>query len=357
MEHRYLYYIKGLGCQLTVDNGNHYNKISSLFPRTGFRPENMFTCCFPERDVQTIGTRITGFGSPLENIYELVIEINTTKTVKEPVPLIIHLVKHICYRNKVFLFGHSFGGLIVNRICEEITKLLKDKTYMEEKFEKKKLEKYGTQYTTINYKNLFFNFQESLIAASFGSIYIPTRESLGLINLFNYMTIEDIAIRCNFDEIYGWENYKRKLFGSKKVIPDNKDLDRKYICKNNDILFKYNTPDIRDKVVFLNKYQENKPTSIESISCDFNMKKQWMHHEEYNELIKLLLDNLTNNILHLDKNNCHPLIINKYDPIEVVNGEVSLIVGGKLRNKRKTNKKIKRKTNRKTKRTLKIRLF
>jgi hypothetical protein len=90
-------------------------------------------------------------------------------------PIIIQIIRQICNGKQVFLFGHSYGGLIVNRICEEITKCMKDPEYMKG---------ITGKYTDITKQRLLNNI-ENLTAASFGSIYIPERSKLGLINILN----------------------------------------------------------------------------------------------------------------------------------------------------------------------------
>jgi len=338
-KNRYLYYINGAGCQLTDEKGKPIldDKGKSIIGQhfyhkefsKNFNTTNTFICCFPERALQTIGTRLFNVGNPIEDIIELQIE-----TLQGSIPLIVQIMQQICSEKKVFLFGHSFGGLIVNRICEEIAKCLKEEGYFEKK--------YGT-YSGITLDKIFDNFMFCLIAASFGSIYIPKKENLGLINLINYMYINDVAIRCNFQELIGWDGYIQELFGSDKIIPNHSDLERNFICYNEKIVFKYNSQSLRNRVVFLNVYHYNSgtgeslPISDESITCDINLgsfSKQWRLHNLYSVLIKFLLNVPTNNIHSLEQ--CTKKVIDKDEPISI-RGKLVLTLGGKS----KRNKRIK----------------
>ena len=79
------------------------------------------------------------------------------------------IVDDLSNGKKVYLYGHSFGGLIVNRICEVLMKEAK------------------RDGTSINLNNLY--------VSTFGSIYIS--ELLDGINIKQYMIINDVALKQN----------------------------------------------------------------------------------------------------------------------------------------------------------------
>lgn len=334
---KYLYVINGLGCEVKecsteschLNKKKHYRNI--VWSRHIDR-KNTFLCCFPERTIQTIATRITGIGNPLADISELSLE----KKDGTDVPLLVILIEHLIADKQVFLFGHSFGGLVVNRICQEMHKCCVDTEY-----HKQFKDKDGNQYIKDAAISLLMgklnarHQLKNLIAATFGSIYIPERSTHEKINIFNYMLIGDVAIRCNYYELI-------------EEVPHHYELDRNYLCSNGKILYKYDTLNVSKKVVFMNAYSTSKkvPLNDMSITCDINLnnfKQQWVVHNYYSELIDSLLNNLTNDISKLE-NNCTN--IESQDPY-VVPGIVTVKEGGKSKHKHKT-KNRKNIKNRKT---------
>lgn len=76
------------------------------------------------------------------------------------------------YKN-VVVFGHSYGGAIVNSIAEAFNKMIGG--------------------SDENLDEIF----KRLSMATFGSIYIPNDSSIDKINILNYISISDVAIKCN----------------------------------------------------------------------------------------------------------------------------------------------------------------
>jgi len=299
--------------------------------------ENSFNCCFPERDVQTIVTRVTGIGNPLEDILELSLEIED-----ESIPLIVILIRHIIEDKQVFLFGKSFGGLLVNRLCQEIHKCLSVAEYYKTFINKTDRSHYFTDMdiSTLQRKLNKNGKLKNLIVAAFGSIYIPERTTHATINIFNYMFIGDVAIRSNYFEL-------------NELTPHHYQLDRNYLCERGRVLYKYNTPDIHHKVIFLNYYivdKNNKSVPVDTESVTYSittedLKHQWSVHTAYEQIIDFLLDYPTNDISQLP-NTCLKHDITRDDPY-IVPGIVSLrqdTKGGKSKRKRKTKIIKKRKT-------------
>jgi hypothetical protein len=390
---RYVYFVYGAGCR-TYSN-NHFQTRDYV---NSFKKENTLFCCFPERELSTIATRIFNIGEPLKDILELQIETKETA-----IPLMIQIIQQLCDGREVFLFGHSFGGLIVNRICEEINKcIINEDVDSPETKEKKRnyIDDFNEIYKTHTSEDfsseLLKNRIHNLAAASFGSIYLSIRENTSEINLINYMYIGDVAIRCNFNELIGWNQYFGEMFGFlPKRIPNHDKLDRNFICKDNKILFRYNSKSPSDSpynVIFLNKYVEDEyyeeyeeceeheangkepkyrkcvPITDKSIKCDFNLIEhgfQWKIHKEYYHLIPLLLQNVTNDINKIN-GHCNESIIQEYDPIEIIEGNTVLLktnnddddkeaeevtVGGKSRrNKKSKGRKMKKRKTKKERR-------
>jgi len=337
IQNRRLYFINGMGCELYKDSES---PISKHYKNTYITPyvasKNTFNCCFPERTYQTILTRSSGIGIPIQDIRELYLEIDD-----ESIPIIVIIIQDIITNKQVFLFGHSFGGLIVNRLCQEIHKCVTDTDYY-----KTFIKRDGSLYfTEFDIGKLRENLK-NLIVAAFGSIFIPERTTNASINLFNYMLISDVAIRCNYFEL-------------KDSIPHNWGLDRNYICANSlkQIDYRYNTPDSNNKVVYLNYFNNTpgKSTPIDTTSLTCSWKKndiqhQFNVHNKYGKLIMHLLRNGTNDISKLKdiKDNCNEKFIERDDPW-IVPGIVTIKEGGKSKRKRKSKIKStkKRKTSKK----------
>lgn len=71
--------------------------------------------------------------------------------------------------SKVIIFGHSFGGAIVNRIAQEINS--------------------DNEVTP--------QLLTRLHCATFGSIYVAPEPSIERIKIINYMSLSDVAMKCN----------------------------------------------------------------------------------------------------------------------------------------------------------------
>jgi hypothetical protein len=78
-------------------------------------------------------------------------------------------ISNTAYKN-VLVLGHSFGGAIVNRIAEI----------------------FNTNYTQA--RSTIYN---KLSMAAFGSIYIPAYNNIENINIINYLSNSDVAMKCN----------------------------------------------------------------------------------------------------------------------------------------------------------------
>jgi hypothetical protein len=100
--------------------------------------------------------------------------------------------------NHVFVFGFSFGGAITNRVAEILN---------------------------TNYKNYPDNYNK-LSMVGFGSIYIPSYESIENINIINYLSNSDVAMKCNKIQPIPFEDMRLRLHSPRYYMRENK-----IICK------------------------------------------------------------------------------------------------------------------------------
>ena len=140
----------------------------------------------------------------------------------------------------VFIFGHSYGGMIVNRLCEELQKLA-DK---------------DEQLKAIMMKHLH--------VLTLNSIFITHKNNVKDINIVNMMNFGDVAIRLN--RLETWFNRPdRDVMNIQGVIYG--DLNIKYYHdKRSDILW-YGEIDEQENII--------------SVDTKFSMvgnKDEWERH-------------------------------------------------------------------------------
>jgi hypothetical protein len=179
-----LYIVDGLGCYGSEPNAQYLKYISEV---SNVPPENIkYKCHKSSSGIKCILK--TYFNSmPLREsrfVYNLVDEI-TADILDET-------------KNHVFVFGFSFGGLITNRVAEILN---------------------------TNYKNHPDNYNK-LSMVGFGSIYIPSYESLEHINIINYLSNSDVAMKCNKIRPIPFEDMRLKLHSPRFYMRENK-----IICK------------------------------------------------------------------------------------------------------------------------------
>lgn len=113
--------------------------------------------------------------------------------------------------HNVFIFGHSFGGMIVNRLCEELQKLA-DRD-----------------------EQLKVIIKEHLCVLALNSIFITHKNNVKDINIVNMMNFGDVAIRLNRLETW-FDRPHRDIMNNTGSIQT--DLQIKYYHdKNTDILW------------------------------------------------------------------------------------------------------------------------
>lgn len=167
---------------------------------------------------------------------------------------LLQKVKKRLMRNKdethginVYVFGHSYGGLVLNRLCEELQKIAD---------------------TDPEFKELLKSHFKAL---SVNSIYVTNASNIRDVNLINYMNREDVAIRLNrFEFGFGWH------------IPTKLEIQNSDINTNMDIKYIHNK---EQKLVWYenNNYEpvpDNKPFSLIIGTSD-----EWKRHNSYIRII------------------------------------------------------------------------
>jgi len=168
------------------------------------------------------------------------------------------IIENVDKYEKIFVFGHSFGGAIVNRVAEELHKNI----------------------------SLSEGNKSKIIMATFGSIYLP--KDLGLvsqssINIINYLAVGDVASICN-----------RIKTTADMVNPDSEEtrflipLDKRIPT----MAFKQ-----EKKIIFCCFYEDGLPNCSDiKKGWVFGSKDEWQVHMNYDELHNYLLSYKTNDI-------------------------------------------------------------
>ena len=196
--------------------------------------------------------------------------------------------------NTVFIVGHSFGGLIVNRIAEELIELYDF------------LLNLGTEPKNLeNLENLKKIF-EKIHIAGFGSIYISENmKNNELFKSFNYISVGDVANTCTrgichkqtLDPMifkYGMNHFKYQL----KYYHHYNDTE--YDHSNDRIKLDYKMRR-KEKIYDICLYNGDEPSCQNFINNipiirAFN---EWEIHNNYYNFIRVLLKNRTLDIENL----------------------------------------------------------
>lgn len=160
--------------------------------------------------------------------------------------LAMHILSHAIEYDKVIVYGHSYGGAIVNRIAEEINDKDTNGTYL-----------------------------SKIFMTAFGSIYItkPSR-----VNLLNYVFIGDVALKLNH------------LADTTLDI-----LDKELKDKDGKILLKYKKSN--ENIIRLCDYDHYRDLcTIHKKGILFGNKEEWTIHNKYHYLMFYLIRNYSNNI-------------------------------------------------------------
>lgn len=176
--------------------------------------------------------------------------------------------------NLVIVLGYSFGGAIVNRVAEILGE------------------------TSENSPNI-----SKLNMATFGSIYISSTINTSKINIINYLSSRDVAIKCNKIVPISFDKMNIELMMNKKIVcrmpQEDKSSKTKQIC-----LYKYGKSSPEGRPLCLDKPRENslgKPGSVSILN--------WQEHNYYGGLTNVIFKNLLRNKLNMRDAN----IVNVYE--------------------------------------------
>ena len=185
------------------------------------------------------------------------------------------IVDDIINNKKVYVYGHSFGGAIVNQIAEELQKLLND-----------------TQ-------------QQNLFMATYGSIYISPKELVLNINIKNYIHLGDVSVKQNKRNI---TEPTLQVFNENSKIIDRDKTD----CPTpnstwNCIGIKYMN-DITQNIIWICYIHNTSHRYVYDPSNSRGIlignKQEWLIHNSYFIVLNILLiKNNTNDINDLSSQN------------------------------------------------------
>jgi hypothetical protein len=147
---------------------------------------------------------------------------------------------------KIIIYGHSYGGAIINKVAQNLNLTKEYDKYL------KKL-------------NIFTT----------GSIFIAPNDTINKINILNYISLSDIAIKCNkikplnYDDLTLSLNYENKIIC---LLPDPK--------KNINL-----NPKIIQLCLFDNRKEKpNIPVCSKKISI-LKFKKHFLEHNLYFQIV------------------------------------------------------------------------
>jgi hypothetical protein len=153
-----IYYVNGLGCAgLSEEQVNDYKPWISSW--SNVQEENIKYKCHKTSSALKCILKTYFNSMPLKEsnfVHNLADEITAD-------------LSNTAYKN-VLVFGHSFGGAIVNRVAEIFN---------------------------ANYSQTRSVIYNKLSMVTFGSIYIPDYNNIDKINIINYLSNSDVAIKCN----------------------------------------------------------------------------------------------------------------------------------------------------------------
>uniref|UniRef100_A0A6C0I3V9 Protein kinase domain-containing protein n=1 Tax=viral metagenome TaxID=1070528 RepID=A0A6C0I3V9_9ZZZZ len=162
-----IYFVYGSGCNQELTEETKAQQQANYAKLADIDPENVFIKC--HTTISAVDNIVkTWFGrAPLDD----------NEFVND---LYAELQGKINEGIKILLFGHSFGGAIVNRVAMLFNNDAK-------KLEQKKWKDFANK----------TGFYYQLQMATFGSIYIAPATSVDYMNIMNYMAIGDVAIKLN----------------------------------------------------------------------------------------------------------------------------------------------------------------
>ena len=257
------YYVEGLGCQRNNDEIGSPTQSKYRFFDYIIAQEDFTYVCHQK------------FDAPLRGIVNSAVGFRPMKQSKFLHELVQNVINH-AKENEVYIYGHSFGGAIVNRLAEELS--------------------------TINHQALL----QRIFIGAFGSIYLAKLKTDTNVNLINYIAIGDVANTTTW-------GIKHKSFINDDELKTYKEITQEYtnIDDTTDIktICKYKPRENTNIIdVCLFNFTPNDPLCTNKILAApiIRAKYEWEIHNGYIRLIQYLMMHRTNNITSLD-----PLQIDK----------------------------------------------
>jgi hypothetical protein len=297
--------------------------------------------------------------SALLNISKQLVNISPLRSSNFVYNLAYEIIEDLQLNKRVFVFGHSFGGMIVNRTAETIQTIFDNKPIDRSNLKKKindKINKNDNGSDNNNLKKLLSLLEaepdpdldkillEKLQIATFGSIYFAKRYEIDKLKIYNYISSSDPANACN-----GLKKQKKLPFMLKHDLYGGliyADIQEKekipyiiQICLYN-VLLTDNT-----KLCLINKKNE---------VCDRNRLINWKEHIYYNHFMHVLLVNRDVNIYKTpldEKNeNSYFFLEKKTDSVKPVTRMIPSrkisrntsrkSIGGKTKKRKTKNKRV-----------------
>jgi len=181
----------------------------------------------------------------------IVIEGTLVYDIKETESLLNKVLKRLYARKNVYIFGFSYGGLIVNRLCQELQNVLNNRENDKSIIEKEILDNH--------FKAMTLN-----------SIFLANAESVKDISIVNYMEIHDIALRLNYLQSF-----------TTFSIPDIKKIENNteqlYIRDDPFLLY----TDTKNKIVWYATAMKKYTDKVEASRYSNNSYNTFKHHSEH----------------------------------------------------------------------------
>lgn len=246
--------------------------------------------------------------SAIKNIFKKILHISPLHNSNFVYNLAYDIIVDLQRDNIVFVLGHSFGGMIVNKTAEIIQTIFDNKPIDRSNLIKKINDKINTNDNESDNTNLYYllhllnhpdldkskSLLEKLQIATFGSIYFAKRYEIDKLKIYNYISSSDPANACNgltkkkILPIILKNTYNDLIYSDIQEKEKDKDPYIIQICLHK-ISYKDNT-----ELCLINKKNE---------ICDRNRITNWEEHVSYVPFMKALLENKDLNVYNIPNPN------------------------------------------------------
>lgn len=251
----HVFYIDGLDCFKEGADFNHYLNFGQV------NEDNFTYIC--ESHTATAKTFIQNYLTVGKTSCALK-PLNSTENKIMLEKIINQILEQADKNDEIYVYGWSFGGMIINRIVEILVKLYSQDTRLNK-----------IHFSTV------------------GSIYI-TKKDIGSIDLINYIAIGDVANTCTRFIKHKQYVSEQKLKEKYTEILLNENDDKKILYKKRE-----GKPIIYD-VCFDYKNIKTCTKQINRIPIA-RISSEWdIHFNYYNDLLYSLMRNRTNNIENIN---------------------------------------------------------